>query len=77
LSPENLNTDIQNLLRTLTVLTNMTEKFTPDPETLAPLVELIAIATITDDDVLGAVDAWEGDPPDPKFEGILRADSEA
>jgi len=55
----------------------MTEKFTPDPETLAPLVELIAIATITDDDVLGAVDAWEGDPPDPKFEGILRADSEA
>jgi hypothetical protein len=54
------------------------KKFTPlDDETLMPLTDLMALATITDDDVLGAIEAWESDPPDPKFDGILAASDDA
>ncbi|NJR40386.1 MAG: hypothetical protein HC781_18125 [Leptolyngbyaceae cyanobacterium CSU_1_4] len=52
----------------------MSEKFKPDPEILPPLSQLMAIATVKDDDVLGAIEEWETKPPDKKFDGILRAD---
>jgi hypothetical protein len=51
----------------------MAEKFVPEPVSLIPLSELMALANITDDDVLGAIAEWEADPPDPKFDGILKA----
>lgn len=54
----------------------MSEKFIPDPAPLAPLSELMAIAIITTDDVLGAIDEWEADPPDKKFDGILGAEAD-
>jgi hypothetical protein len=54
------------------------EKLIPlDDEPLMPLSELMAIATITDDDVQAAAAAWEADPPDPKFDGILKAVEDA
>jgi hypothetical protein len=50
------------------------KKFIPlDDEPLMPLSELMAIATITEADVKAASAAWEANPPDPKFDGILQA----
>ena len=54
----------------------MTEKFTPPPEQLPPLAELMALADVTEEDVAVAAKKWRENPPDEEFQNILDAEEE-
>jgi len=45
-------------------------------ETLPPIDDLLALATVTAQDIEAAVLAWENNPPDDEFKLILRAEVE-
>ncbi len=54
----------------------MSDKFQPPSEDLPPVGDLIAIATVTEDDAKLASEKWKDKPPDEQFTNLLDATAE-
>ena len=52
----------------------MGEIFRPD-ETLGDIEELIAIASVSEEDAIAAAEQWQKKPPDPDWDNVLLAES--